>query len=126
MIRFRLSHTFLLAVIPLLATVAAETVPSGRESVGTQPRQGTRDGRQYLARCVEELDLSACKRVGKRGFSPKERSQGFAYEYAAQSSGPVTALDQAIRFDPQNALAYFLRGHITANDQGVALISTGH
>ncbi|MGA8441005.1 MAG: tetratricopeptide repeat protein [Candidatus Sulfotelmatobacter sp.] len=106
-------------MIPLLATVAAQTVPSGRESVGTQPRQGTRDSSQYLARCVEELDLSACKRVGKRGFSPKERSQGFAYEYAAQSAGPVTALDQAIRLDPQNALAYFPRGHITANDQGV-------
>jgi hypothetical protein len=43
----------------------------------------------------------------KLGLSPEEKSQGFTYEYAAQSSGPVTALDQAIRLDPRNALAYF-------------------
>ena len=60
--------------------------------------------------CVEQLDFSSCERAEKLRFPPKEKAEVLIYKYSA---GPLCSsevpLDKAIKLDPQNALAYFLK-----------------
>lgn len=68
-------------------------------------------------RCLEELDLAACSDAEKRTLTPKQKSQVLTYEQAGQLLCQDTKLlDQAIVLDPQNALAYFLRGRCSATE----------
>lgn len=116
----RVFLTVLISVV-VLRILAAQTVPGGEPSVSLQGRQIPSD-RGQVARCLEELDVPACKRAQKLPLTAKERSQVLTYEFVAQPPGnAATLLDKAIAVDPQNALAYFLRAHIAANDQGVRL-----
>jgi len=105
----------------VLPVLAAQSVPVGKPSVSSQARQTSDRGQ--VARCLEELDVLACKRAQKLPLTAREKSQVLTYEFVAQPPpiNATTALDNAIALDPQNALAYFLRAHIAANDQGVRL-----
>jgi tetratricopeptide (TPR) repeat protein len=117
-IRVFLTGLISVVVLPILA---AQTVPGKKPSVSLQTRQITPD-RGQVARCLEELDVLACKRAQQLPLPAKERSQVLTYEFVAQPPGnAASVLDKAIALDPQNALAYFLRAHIAANDQGVRL-----
>ncbi len=109
--------------VALSPTVAGQTVPDRKPSGSSQALQ-IPPGRGLVARCLEDLDVQACKRAGKLPLSAKERSLVLTYEYAAEPLySPTMALDEAIRIDPENALAYFLRGLATsspnASDVGV-------
>jgi tetratricopeptide (TPR) repeat protein len=92
-----------------LPPVVAQTAPAIRESK-LPPQKVSTDNASYVARCVEELDLAACVHAEKLPLSAKEKSQVLTYKQAPQLlCEDKTSLDQAIRLDPQNALAYFLR-----------------
>jgi superkiller protein 3 len=66
---------------------------------------------------VEELDLAACAHAEKLPLSTKEKSQVLTYKQAAQLlCEDKTSLNQAIRLDPQNALAHFLRARCSATN----------
>lgn len=105
-----------MVVLPVLA---AQSVPVGKPSVSSQVHQTSDRGQ--VARCLEELDMLACKRAQKLPLTAKEKSQVLTYEFVAQPPpiNATTALDKAIALDPQNALAYFLRAHFATNDQAV-------
>jgi len=61
--------------------------------------------------CVEQLDLLSCERAEKLGLPPKEKAKVLIYKYSAGPlcSSEILLLDKAVKLDPQNALAYFLK-----------------
>lgn len=105
-----------------LSPTTAQTISTTKQSTDAQPRQTNLvDTGRYIARCVEELDVAACKLAEKRSSDAKEKSEVLTYEYVASplSENNKTSLDRAIRLDPQNALAYFLiatRGSANADE----------
>lgn len=66
--------------------------------------------------CVEQLDFSSCERAEKLRVPPKEKAEVLIFKYSA---GPLCSsevpLDKAIKLDPQNALAYFLKAEAIMN-----------
>jgi tetratricopeptide (TPR) repeat protein len=113
MISVRLALLSLMPVVWIvpLSPVVAQTGTATQSSATSRPQQTTAtNAGRYFERCVEELDLLACKHAKKLQLSAKEKSQVLTYEFAAQSSSESKALlDEAIRLDPENALAYFSR-----------------
>lgn len=112
------SRVCLVAVVFLasLPPVVAQTAPAIRESK-LPPQKVSTDNESYVARCVEELDRAACVHAEKLPLSAKEKSQVLTYKQAPQLlCEDKTSLDQAIRLDPQNALAYFLRARCRATN----------
>ncbi len=127
MISLRLA---LLSLVPVawiahLSPVVGQTAPATRQSASTRsPQTAPTDPGLYFARCVEELDLPACQHAKKLPLSAKEKSQVLTYEFSAQPlCDPKTPLDQAIRLDPQNAVAYFLRASCSSTKLEEALKS---
>jgi tetratricopeptide (TPR) repeat protein len=60
--------------------------------------------------CIEQLDIFSCERAEKLRLPPKEKAEIFIYQYSAGPlCSPELPLDKAIKLDPQNALAYFLK-----------------
>jgi tetratricopeptide (TPR) repeat protein len=95
-----------------IAPVVAQTGAAEPRSSSSQPHEMTAtDAGRYLERCIADLNLLACRHAEKLLLSTKERSQVLTYEFITEPLGPEskTLLDDAIRLDPQNALAYFLR-----------------
>jgi len=67
--------------------------------------------------------MAACAYAEKLPLSAKEKSQLLTYRQAGQILCEDTAsLDQAIRLDPQNALAYFLRARCSATNAEQAVV----
>lgn len=120
MIRMGLIRVSLVAVIwvVFLSPAAGQTTPSAEQSASSRsPQTAFKDTARYFMRCVEELDLAACKHAKRLPLSAKEKSHVLTYEYAAQSICDSKALlDEAIRLDPENSLAYFLRATCSATN----------
>src|SRR5713226_3804819 len=99
-------HSIFLALFVFLATVPelrGQTTPSPAPKAPAAASQAVRA-------CIEQLDILACEHAEKLRLPPKKKAEVIVYEYSA---GPVCApellLDKAIKLDPQNALAYFLK-----------------
>src|SRR5690349_20828421 len=112
-----------LTFLASLSCSMAQTAPAIREST-RPPQKVSTDNGSYVTRCVEELDLASCAHAEKLPLSRKEKSQVLTYKQAAQLlCEDKTPLDQAIRLDPQNALAYFLRARCSATNAEEAVNS---
>ena len=88
--------------------VAAPTsIAQGTPPSAPKPAAATSDA---VRACVEQLDRSSCERAEKLRLPSKEKAEVLIYKYSA---GPLCSsevpLDKAIKLDPQNALAYFLK-----------------
>lgn len=93
-----------------IAPVVAQTGAAAQRSTTSRPQPSTTNPERYFERCAEELNVPACKRAEKLQPGAKEKSQILTYEFAAQPGcESKTLIDEAVRLDPQNALAYFLR-----------------
>lgn len=67
-------------------------------------------GPDSVRACVEQLDVFACEHAQKLRLPPKQKAEVIIYEFAtAPVCTPEPAVDKAIKLDPQNALAYFLK-----------------
>jgi len=89
----------ILAAVPALR---AQTISSGPKAAAAAS--------ETVRACVEQLDILSCERAEKLRLPPKEKVEVLIYKYSA---GPICTpelvLDKAIKLDPQNALAYFLK-----------------
>ena len=105
---------FVISVV-VLPTLAAQTLPGNKTSASSHTHQIAPDKSQFV-RCLEELDLAACKHARQQPLNPRETSLVLTYEFMAQPPGaPTTTLDQAVALDPQNGLAYFVRGMVSTD-----------
>lgn len=66
-----------------------------------------------ITKCVEQSDAAACQRALKLPLSSQRRSEVLTFLHDAQFScgqgEDLKNLNEAIRLDPKNALAYFLK-----------------
>jgi tetratricopeptide (TPR) repeat protein len=110
-------RVFLVAAmgIAFFRPIVAQTAEAPKQAAGPRSQQTSSvDAGKYFQRCLDHLDLTACSRAEKMPLSPKEKSQVLTSEFSARSSCDAKKkIDEAIRLDPQNALAYFLRAECT-------------
>ena len=60
--------------------------------------------------CIEQLDIFSCERAEKLRLPPKDKAEVLIYKYSAGPlCSPELPLDKALKLDPQNVLAYFLK-----------------
>jgi tetratricopeptide (TPR) repeat protein len=98
----RLAFT-LVVFLSALPASRAQTKPSSAPKASAAALDSVRA-------CVEQLDIFACERAQKLRLSPKQKAEVILYEFAAAPvCTPEPAVDQAIKLDSQNALAYFLK-----------------
>ncbi len=67
-------------------------------------------GRDAVRACIEQLDIFSCERAEKLRLPPKDKAEVLIYKYSAGPlCSPELPLDKALKLDPQNVLAYFLK-----------------
>jgi tetratricopeptide (TPR) repeat protein len=93
----------LIVLLSALPSSRAQTKPSSASKAPVAASDSVRA-------CLEQLDIFACERAQKLRLAPKEKAEVIIYDFAAAPvCAPEPAVDHAIKLDPQNALAYFLK-----------------